>query len=517
MKRTVFVLLVFAFSTHLFAAQNLPAGSDEYAAKALKDWGIPGMAIAIVKDDKIVFSKGYGVRKRGENTPVDDHTLFAIGSCSKAFTAAALGILVDEGKIQWDDPVIKYMPRFQLYDPYVTREITIRDLLCHRSGLPAYAPDVLWWGSKLNRDELLERLRFLQPASSFRTTFAYQNFMFLAAGQIIPAVTGKSWDEFISERIFVPLHMNSSNTSTSKFTGDQNVATPHAKIQGTIQTIPWRNIDNIAPAGSINSSVSEMAQWIRLQLSDGMFEGKKILSPEVLWEMHSPQTIIPVSMKSFQSIPESHFTAYGLGWGMRDYRGRKILTHTGGIDGMTARVVLVPEEKLGMVLLANMDSTNGPTAVSAWIMDRYLTPAPAKPRDWSAELLDQANQVNQATAEIFKKVEEARHQNTKPSLELKDYAATYTDIFLGDANISLESGVLKLKVPVQPEMEATLEHWHFDTFRLKWKNPSVPDAFARFVLDAGGQIDQLKIDVIETPQVDPSSSFGYFSFQRKRE
>ena len=240
---------------------NTLEGLDAAVEQALQDWQMPGLALAIVKDDAVVLSKGYGVRELGQSVPVDERTVFAIGSVTKAFTAAALGMLVDEGKIGWDDPVTAHLPDFQLYDPYVTREITLRDLLTHRSGLPR--GDLIWIGSDFDRAEILRRVRYLPPRWSFRSHYGYQNILYLAAGQVVAAATGRSWDAFIRERIFAPLGMIDSSTSVTALADAGNVAAPHADVDGQIGPVPYRNIDCIAPAGAINANVVEMTQWIR--------------------------------------------------------------------------------------------------------------------------------------------------------------------------------------------------------------------------------------------------------------
>lgn len=243
------------------AATAPPPDIDAYVARVMKTFEVPGLSLAIVKDGQIVLTKGYGVRETGKLEPVDEHTLFGIASNTKAFTATALAMLVDEGKLRWDDPVVRHLPWFQLYDPYVTRELTVRDLLTHRSGLGLGAGDLLFWpGTTFTRDEILHRMRYVKPASSFRSRYAYDNILYLAAGQIIPAITGKSWDDFVRERIFSPVGMTSSTTTVSGFKRGQNVATPHARIEGQVQPIPWMNIDNTAPAGAINSSAADMAK-----------------------------------------------------------------------------------------------------------------------------------------------------------------------------------------------------------------------------------------------------------------
>jgi CubicO group peptidase (beta-lactamase class C family) len=274
--RFTFILIALFFihpSPSLAQNKNLKE-IDEYATKAGQDWRVPGFAMAIVKDDSVIFAKGFGVRELGKSTPVDAHTLFAIASNSKAFTSAALAILVDEGKIKWDDPVTKYLPWFQLHDPYVTREMMVRDLLCHRSGLATFGGDLIWYNTTYDRNEVVRRIRYLKPASSFRSRYGYQNIMLIAAGLVIEAVTGKSWDDFIKERFFTPLGMTTSNTSITAFKSTDNVATPHNEVDGKVNVIHYVNVDNIGAAGSINPCVAEMAQWLRLQLGRGTYKGK---------------------------------------------------------------------------------------------------------------------------------------------------------------------------------------------------------------------------------------------------
>ena len=311
-NRFVVLILTLFIGSLSAIAQDAPLrGFDDYVNKALKDWDVPGVAIAVIKDDKIVFAKGYGVREIGKPEKVDERTIFAIGSSSKAFTAATTAILVDDGKIKWDDPATKYLPGFQLYDPVVTREMTVRDLLTHRIGLER--GDQLWHATEFDRSEVMRRIRFLKPASSLRSKFGYQNVMYLAAGQIVPQVAGKTWDDFLRERIFTPLGMNSTGTSISALKNSNDVAAPHSKFNDKVTAIPYRKIDNIGPAGSINSNVVDMAQWVRLQLNNGKFDGKQLISPTSINEMHSPQTIIPLEGAMRRFYPEAHFLSYGMG------------------------------------------------------------------------------------------------------------------------------------------------------------------------------------------------------------
>jgi CubicO group peptidase (beta-lactamase class C family) len=481
---------------------------DEYAAKALRDWGVPGMAVAIVKDDRVVFAKGYGVRETGKPAPVDEHTLFAVASNTKAFTAAALAILVDEGKVRWDDPVTKYLPSFQLFDTYATRELTLRDLLSHRSGLATFGGDLLWYETTYNRDEILRRIRFLKPVSSFRSRYGYQNVMFLAAGQVVAAVTGKSWDDFVRERFFAPLGMNSTNTSIKEFRPGANVASPHNELNGRLRIVHYGNVDGAGPAASINSSVADMAQWIRLQLGRGTYQGKQIFSPRVAREMWQPVTILPISEANERFIPTLHFNTYGLGWFLNDYHGRKVVTHSGGLDGMISRVGMLPEERLGLVILTNSE-TPVSTALMYKIFDTFLG-APA--RDWSADYLARNRQAEEASKAEQRKVEESRVAGTRPSLALAKYAGAYGGEMYGEARVTEEQGRLVLRLLPSPNLVADLEHWHYDTFLVRWRD-TVAYPFGRgfvtFMLDARGEAAEMKIDV-------PNPDFDFKELEFKR-
>jgi CubicO group peptidase (beta-lactamase class C family) len=468
------------------ARKNPLAGLDQYVERAMKEWHVPGLAIAIVKDDSVVYARGFGVRELGKPDRVDSHTIFAIGSNTKAFTSAAVGIMVDRKKMRWDDKVTSYLPNFQLHDPYVTREITIRDVLSHRSGLGRRG-DMLWYGTAYDRDEVLRRVRFLEPNSSFRSQFGYQNIMFLAAGQATAEAAGERWDDVIISEIFQPLGMNESSTSVDSLRGKPDVATPHLVDGANVAPIPWRKIDNMAPAGSINSSVADMTRWIRMQLDTGVYAGKKIISAKSLYETHSPQTIIASPPDTL--FPSNHFSSYGMGWVLQDYRGRELVWHNGGIDGMLSEVRLVPEEKLGFVILSNAEGHNMNPAIAYRIIDAYLG-APA--RDWSAIFLAQQKQGDAMQAEMQKKLEAARAKDTKPSLPLDRYVGTYADSMYGEATVKLENG--KLVVRYGPAFAGDLEHWNYDTFRASWRDKRLGKSFVTFALDARARVSEMKVE-----------------------
>jgi CubicO group peptidase (beta-lactamase class C family) len=493
MNRLLVVLLLSVVVTVPTLAQ-LPRDLEGYIEQVRQDMAVVGLAVAVVKDDSVVYAKGFGLRELGRPELVDQHSLFAIGSNSKAFTAAAIGILVDEGRMSWDDRVVEHLPWFRLYDPYVTQEITVRDLLSHRSGLGRRG-DANWYGTDFDREEIVRRIRFLEPNSSFRSEAGYQNTMFLAAGMVVEAETGMTWDDFIKSRIFQPLGMTRSKTSTLGLPGDDNVASPHHKFaDGVTRPIPHRNLDNVAPAGSIYSSVWEMTHWLRLMLGEGEYAGQRILSDSVVREVHSPDVIYPMGRQAKQLFPSTHFSLYGLGWGLRDYQGRLLATHTGGIDGMLSQVMLVPEEELGVVVLTNTTSSGSSAhnAITYYIVDAYLG-APAK--DWKATFLELEGQQRQAAEAALQRRVDARAQGTRPSLPLAEYAGTYEDDMYGTATVAVEDGRLVLRR--HHSFVGDLEHWHYDTFVTKWRDLYMsdgPGTPVTFVLGSDGKVAKVEVE-----------------------
>ncbi len=472
-------------------ARSKGAGLDAYVAKALTDWEAPGLAIAVVRNDSIIFAKGYGVREIGKPDPVTPNTVFAIGSTSKAFTVGLLGMLVDVKRITWDDRVTKYLPSFELFDSYATRDLTIRDLLTHRSGLPR--GDRLWANSGYSRAEVLRRVRFLEPSWPFRSRYGYQNIMFLAAGTVAESVESQSWDDLVSERIFRPLGMRRSVTSTILLPAMTDVATPHEKLGGKTTAVEWSNIDNIGPAGSINSSVTDMAQWIRMQLGQGTYQGKKLLEANTVKEMHTAQMHQRLSEEDEKTYPETHLLSYGLGWAIRDYRGMKLVSHGGAIRGMRAQVVLVPERKLGVVVLTNVAESSLPTAMGYKLVDLYTA---GPPKDWSGVLLASTKAARDRAAEERRKVEAGRVMGTKPTLELSRYPGVYADSMYGDIKIAAEGD--KLVATFGPQFTGDLAHWNYDTFEITWRNPVFGKTLVTFQLDPRGRTKSLEYPDVAT-------------------
>lgn len=463
---------------------------DAFIEETRVAWRAPAVGVAVVVDDSVVFAKGYGVLEVGRPERADEHTIFAIGSSTKAFTAAALAMLVDEGRLSWDDRAADRLPGWALGDPWVTREITIRDLLAHRVGLDR--ADRIWGATAFTRDEILHRQRFIERRESFRYRFGYNNHMYLAAGRVIENVSGLSWDDFIRRRLFEPLGMRRATTSTTPLARMTNVATPHVWVGDSMVAVPWHNIDNIAPAGSINASAREMAEWLRVQLGKGRYRGQRLLSEATVREMHSPQTVIPIerwyesaSPVNHQMVPGTRFFLYGLGWFLQDYRGRYLVHHGGSIDGMRALVAMAPDEGLGIVILTNQNPSNVGEATAFRFFDLYVG-GPA--RDWGREMLDSMRALRGRAAVARAGIDRARVTGTAPSRPLGEYAGTYADSAYGPAQVRETGGRLTL---VFGTATAELEHWQYDTFRARWQSPSGEWSLVTFQLDATGRPDRL--------------------------
>ena len=510
-------LVALACASRATAQAGPPADLDAFVARSMKTFEVPGLAIAIVKDGKIVMAKGYGVRKMGESAPVDENTLFGIGSNTKAFTTAALATLVDEGKISWDDKVYERLRGFEMYDPYVSHEMTIRDLLTHRSGMGLGEGDLLFWPhTTFTRDEIIYKLRFMKPASSFRSKYAYDNLMYIAAGQIIPAVTGKPWEEYVTEKILKPLGMNTTTLSNAHFPAGADIAWPHSKIGGPLRPIDFVELDNAAPAGSINSSVAEMSRWLLLQLNRGKFPGsdRRLFSEQRSQEMWSAHTILPVRERAgAQSELSPKFAAYGLGWGLRDYRGRKLVGHTGGVAGFVSRVMLVPEENLGVVILTNAEEGGAFDAVLFHVLDSYFGNAST---DWITVLHDASESERKNAEEEIKKQAGARAGDSKPSLALVKYAGKYEDAWYGPATIRMENGKLVFSLDHTATAVGELEHWQYETFKARWKDRTVEDAFVTFSLNANGEIDHFTMSAV-SPLADFSFDYQDLFFRPVKE
>jgi CubicO group peptidase (beta-lactamase class C family) len=477
------LLILFAICSSSFAQAVDQAALDALMNEAMNYWKTPGAAIVIVRGDDIVYIKGFGVRDVKTKEPVTPDTIFAIGSTTKAFVTAAMAILVDDGKMNWDDPVRKHLPYFRLSDPLANGNVTLRDTVTHRTGLIRH--DMLWYGSPWSREEIIKRIGFVPLTYGFRTTFQYQNIMFLTAGQAVGAASGSTFEEFTQKRIFDPLGMKSANFSTLKAEKGPDHASPHSKQGSEIKVIPWRNIDNVGPAGSINASVRDLANWIRLHLNEGVVDGKRLISAENLREMHAPQMVIRLEGRWKLFFPESETSqlSYGLGWFINDYRGHKLVMHGGTIDGFRASIVLAPKSKIGVAVLSNLTGTQMPEATCYNVIDLLLS-LPKK--DWNAYIGDEAKKFEAEQARAISSRQGKRHANTKPSRELTAYAGTYEDHAYGQAQVL----VVDNKLVIQwGNFRSRLDHFHYDTFTAM--ENELRNETAVFTLGADGEVSAM--------------------------
>ena len=471
------------------------AGFDEYVQQALEDWEVPGIAVAVVRGDSVLFAKGYGVRELGSDAPVDEHTLFANASTTKAFTAAAAAILVDEDLLGWDDQVSDHLPELVLWDPYVTRELTLRDLLTHRLGFSD--PGYLWYGVPYEFPDYASRLRYREPDTSFRAQFAYNNVGYAAAGEIAAQSVGTTWDDLIRTRILDPLGMGETVTRGADLPRDGNVAMPHDLISDTLASLGWEVEfgDNIAPAGSMYSSVLDMTRWMRFLLRGCEWDGEKLLSDASCEELLKPQAVLtPEEFYPSQELTEPWFIGYALGWFLQDYRGEKVAFHTGSLDGFVAIVGLLPDLDAGVVVFANRDHAEVRHALMLRVFDGFIG-APA--RDWSAEL----KELYDARAAERKKErserEAARVAGTEPALPLEAYAGVYASDLFGDVEVRLEKRdddpAVHLVLVRSRFRTADLRHWHYDTFEADWRPGWLRPDLVTFDVAPDGSIATLRM------------------------
>ncbi|UCG28267.1 MAG: serine hydrolase [Bacteroidales bacterium] len=461
------------------SAEKLLKGLDLYIENSMKDWEVPGLAVAVVKDSSLYFAKGYGYRDVEKKLPVTEETLFAIGSCTKAFTAVSVGLLGDRGKVELEKPVITYIPTFKMYDDYVTNHITPLDLMCHRSGLPRH--DFVWYGKNLSRSELMNTLQYLQPSRGFRSAYQYQNLMFMAAGVLVEEVAGMKWETFISENIFTPLQMKKSNFSVNDMQKSDNFSFPYSKRDDKIVSIPFRNIDAIGPAGNINSSVLEMSNWMIIHLNKGRFNGKEIISGSFLKETHSPQMVASKTMTD-----EVFFGSYGLGWFLTSYRGYFRSEHGGGIDGFISSVCLYPNDNLGIVVLTNYDNAQITSVIRNYITDRMLG---LEEIDWHERIFKPVREASEK-GEEEKVGDVSRLKDTKPSFPLEDYTGKYRSPAYGTVTISLSGDTL---LAIMEPFLLKLNHYHLDVF--EGEDPDFGKHKLKFHYNIQGEVNMLTINL----------------------
>ncbi len=443
-------------------------GLDAYVQRVMRDWQVPGLAVAVVSNGEVVIARGYGVRELGKPGRVDANTLFDIGSNTKAFTVAALGTLVSSGKLAWDTPVIDELHDFRLRSPWVTRHITLLDLLTHRTGY--CDPTMAWYTS--NASNIIWRVRYQKPRYGFRAAFCYNNVQYLAASRFIPAITGESWNSYVAAHLLAPLDMTRTVTTNAAVSASSDVAVPHGMVSGNPAVIRryWpHNMDIFAAVGGIWSSANDMSHWLQMLLADGRYKSKTVLQPAVVRAMETPQMLIQPSGEVGREIrvwtPGGHFYTYGLGLFVQDYHGHTLVWHAGDIDGMASAVALVPSAQLGIVVLSNMNEAGARFAIIAHTLQTEL----GLPRhDLESALLAQAHKASTKVAAAQKKLAATRVPNAKPPLPLPDYAGTYRDDLDGTARVQLDDGHLVLRLG-NPDFTGDLQPWHGNTFRVTWR------------------------------------------------
>ncbi|CAN1532269.1 AmpC Beta-lactamase class C and other penicillin binding proteins [Flavobacteriaceae bacterium] len=512
-KFNVSLLLLLAFSIPSFA-QISDQEVDNVVNKALTAFNVPGIAVAIVKDGKVILSKGYGIKSIQTNEKVDANTLFGIASNSKAFTTAALAMLVDEGKLKWDDKVISYLPNFKMYNDYVTNEFTIRDLLTHRSGLGLGAGDLMIWPGKsdFTPQDIVQNLQYLKPVSAFRTQFDYDNLLYIVAGEVINKVSGMTWCEFIETQIMKPLDMKNSAASFIRLKDTSNVIAPHVPMDGKLKVIKRYQDQILDPAGGIYSSVNDMSKWMIMQLNNGKYgtENKQLFSVKEHTEMWTPQTIIPATTKPPYN---THFSSYGLGWFLSDVKGYKQVTHTGGLEGIVTQVTLFPELNLGIVVLTNQQSGAAFTAITNTIKDSYLG---IKSDDYvtiySNRVKANEETADKVTEEVWATVAKNKKDNVK--IDFNTYIGSYKDNWLGEIVINEKKGNLYFASKRSPQLSGELFLYKDKNLVVKWNNPYFQaDAHLFFELDANGKAIGIKMKPI-SELTDFSYDFQDLDFKR---
>jgi CubicO group peptidase (beta-lactamase class C family) len=434
-------------------------GFADFVRDTLETWKVPGLAVAAVKDGQVIVSQGFGLRDVSGGPEVTPRTLFAIGSCTKAFTAMGLAILADEGKLDWDAPVRTYLPAFRMHDVVASERMTPRDLVTHRSGLPRH--DMVWYGSLLSRQELFDHLRYLESNKDFRSVWQYQNLMFMTAGYLVGKITGQSWEEFTRARILDPLGMSSSNLSVEISKQQPDHALPHREVDEKVVAIPFRNIDSVGPAGSINSNVEDMARWLLLNLNKGRHGDSRIVSEAQLAQMHAPQMVMPDPLAGkYAELP--NLIAYGLGWCLQPYRGHTLIWHTGGIDGFTSIVVLLPDHNIGIVVLNNLSSSL-PWILALNLCDRLLGLDEVPWNDRFKKVVDEEKEAEKKAKE---QSSSDRIAGTQPSHPLQNYAGDFEHPAYGVVSLRLDGERLMGK---RDDLTFSLDHYHYDIFELEFE------------------------------------------------
>jgi CubicO group peptidase (beta-lactamase class C family) len=510
-----FFLVVFFFN----AGYSQPLNNkqiDKVVENSMKAFDVPGIAVAVIKDGKIIHSKGYGVTSLNSGEKVNENTLFCIASNTKAFTAAALGILVDEGKLKWDDKVRDYIPEFKMHDPYVTEEFTVRDLLTHRSGLGLGVGDLMFYpdSSDFTIKDVIHNIRYFKPVSSFRSKYDYDNTLYLVAGEVIHRVSGINWDKFVEDKIFGPLNMGRSAASFDRLKDKANVVDPHVSIEGKVQVVSRHLSRGSRASGSIYSNITDLTKWVQLQLAHGQFtdgSGKRLLSSEVHKEMWSPQTIIPVRDKGNYN---TSFSAYGLGFNLSDVNGYKQINHTGGTVGMVTQITMIPDLNLGIIILTNQQEGGAFRAVADQIKDGYfnISGTDRVAQYYSARQKSKAS-ADKITKAIWDEIAEVQKSSSGIN-DFSNYTGTYQDVWFGDIMIIKKDDKLFFTSGRSPKLSGEMVPYKGNSFIVKWKERGMEaDAFVNFVMDVTGKASGFTMKAI-SPLTDFSYDFHDLDLKR---
>jgi CubicO group peptidase (beta-lactamase class C family) len=525
MRMLLSLLFILALQISLRSQPLTTAGIDSLVKRTLKAFEVPGIAVAIIKDGKVIHSKGYGVRSLATGQTVDENTLFGIASNSKAFTTAALGMLVDEGRMSWDDKVRKYIPEFKLFDPYVTEEFTIRDLLCHRSGLGLGAGDLMFFpdSSDFTIPDILHNLQFLKPVTSFRSQYAYDNNLYIVAGEVVARVSGMSWEAFIEQRIMQPLGMAHSAASYDRLHDSSDVIDGHARVEGKVQVIARSRSKVDHAAGGIYSGIADLSKWVQLHLAGGKYgpDSTVLFSAGVLRERWAPQTILPVGGPGPYN---THFAAYGLGFGISDVKGFKQVSHTGGLEGMVTQITMIPELQLGIIVLTNQEEGLAFSAITNQIKDGYLgVTGTDRVTEYIAIRKAALDKEKKLTDSIWHEVALFQAQQkeggsgrrgVKP-VDLSVYLGTYRDLWLGEVIISTKNGRPWFDSKRSPKLTGELLPYKGNSFVVKWVDRSMnADAYVLFSLDERGIATGIKMKPV-SPLTDFSYDFQDLDFHRE--
>lgn len=492
MKKIHFIIsLLLIFSSTIYGQSKTEVDLieiDKYFEKMVKDWDVPSASIGIVKDGELIFTGNYGVLEIGKNKKPNSNTLYAIASNSKAFTSAIIGMLVQEGKLDWNDRVKKHLPYFALYDPWVSDNVTIRDILSHRVGLGTFSGDNIWYKSNLSAEEIIKRIKYVPQAYDFRAGYGYSNLMYITAGEIIKTVTNKTWGENVKQLILDPLDMNRTISSLKNLNKKGNYATPHGRTEESNYVIPWVNWGNIAATGGLISSVNDISKWMIFNLNNGVIGKDRLLSKKtrnMVWTPHNNFIVDHTSKNDFNR----HFNTYGLGWGLSDYHGRLKVGHTGGYDEMITAVTLIADENIGIVVLTN--GMKSPImAATYYALDKFLG---VKTIDWSKKYLEKSNK-NRASDTRISDRKAKRVLNTKPSVAIENFVGKYQSDIYGTISITNKNNQLKLEFEHSPLLSATLSHWHHNVWEIKWDYKQVWFSFGTIKIKTNNNLKVIGFD-----------------------